>query len=72
MGSINIFVMSFELANAPGTFISLMNKVFKPFLQSFVIVFIDDILIYIRNENDHMRHFRILLQVHTYNQLFVS
>ena len=42
--------MSFDLTNAPATFIDLMNIVFKPYLDLFVIVFIDDILVYSRSE----------------------
>ena len=44
--------MSFRLTNAPATFMDLMNKVFKEYLDLFVIVFIDDIIIYSRSEED--------------------
>ena len=75
MGSINIFVMSFELANVPGTFISLMNKVFKPFLDSFVIVFIDDILVYSKSKKSMPTIFvlfRVSLENKSYMQNFPS
>ncbi|TYK23874.1 ty3-gypsy retrotransposon protein [Cucumis melo var. makuwa] len=49
-------VMSFGLTNAPAVFIDLMNRVFKDFLDSFVIVFIDDILIYSKTEAEHEEH----------------
>ena len=54
--------MSFGLTNAPMTFMDLMNRVFRKYLDLFVIVFIDEILIYFWSENDHMRHLRIVLQ----------
>ena len=54
--------MSFGLTNAPATFMELMNEVFRPYLDSFVIVFIDDILVYYKTEEDHVRHLRIVLQ----------
>ncbi|WMV48982.1 hypothetical protein MTR67_042367 [Solanum verrucosum] len=54
--------MSFGLTNAPAAFIDLMNRVFKPYVDMFIIVFIDDILVYSRNEEDHASHLRIVLQ----------
>ena len=62
--------MSFGLTNAPKAFIDLMNKLFQNYLDSFVIVFIDDILVYSKNEGDHMYHLRVVLQVLKENQLF--
>ena len=62
--------MSFGLTNAPVTFMDLMNRVFRSYQDSFVIVFIDDILVYSENEGDHMDHLRVVLQVLKENQLF--
>jgi hypothetical protein len=53
--------MSFGLTNAPTHFTYLMNSVFMPELDKFVVVFIDDILNYSKNEEEHARYLRILL-----------
>ena len=54
--------MPFGLTNAPATFMDLMNRVFRDFLDQFVIVFIDDILVFSKNEKDHKMHLRLMLQ----------
>ncbi|WVZ76143.1 LOW QUALITY PROTEIN: hypothetical protein U9M48_024141, partial [Paspalum notatum var. saurae] len=55
-------VMSFGLTNAPAYFMNLMNKVFMEYLDKFVVVFIDDILIYSKMEEEHEEHLRLILQ----------
>jgi hypothetical protein len=55
-------VMSFGLTNAPAYFMDLVNKVFMEYLDRFVVVFIDDILIYSKSDSDHEEHLRLVLQ----------
>ncbi|KAH0773702.1 hypothetical protein KY290_010839 [Solanum tuberosum] len=62
-GDFEFVVMSFGLTNTPVTFMDLINRGFRQYLDSFVIVFIVDILIYSRSEGEHMDHLRIVLQV---------
>ena len=64
--------MSFGLTNAPTTFIDLMNMVFRNYLDLFVIVFIDDILVYSKKECEHMNHLKVVLQVLKEHQLFAK
>lgn len=65
--------MSFRLTNAPRLFMDLMNKVFKPYLDMFSIVFIDDNLIYIlRSEEDHASNLRITFQTLKGEELYVK
>jgi hypothetical protein len=62
-------VMSFGLTNAPAYFMNLMNKVFMEYLNKFVVVFIDEILIYSKNDSEHEEHLRMVLQKLWDNQL---
>ncbi|KAH0655603.1 hypothetical protein KY285_030485 [Solanum tuberosum] len=71
-GHYEFLVMSFGLTNAPAAFMDLMNRVFRQYLGMFMIVFIDDILIYSRSENEHTDHLRIVLQVLKDHQLFAK
>jgi hypothetical protein len=54
--------MSFGLTNAPAYFMYLMNKVFMEYLDKFVMVYIDDILVYPRSEEEHEEHLHLVLQ----------
>ena len=65
-------VMPFRLTNAPAAFMDLMNRVFCPYLDQFVVVFIDDILVYSKNAQEHEHHLRIVLQTLRENQLFAK
>ena len=61
-GLYEYIVMSFGLTNAPAYFMYLMNKVFMEFLDKFVVVFIDDILVFSKTEEEHAEHLRLVLQ----------
>ncbi|KAA3465923.1 DNA/RNA polymerases superfamily protein [Gossypium australe] len=61
-GHYEFLVMPFDITNAPTIFMDLMNLIFRPYLDRFVVVFIDDILIYSRDENDHAKHLSMVLQ----------
>src|SRR5438552_8941455 len=64
--------MSFGLTNAPAYFMYLMNKVFMEYLDKFVVVFIDDILIFSKTEEEHEEHLRLVLQKLRDHQLYAK
>ena len=71
-GHYEFLVMSFGLTNAPTAFMDLMNRVFHPYLDRFVIVFIDDILVYSRSKLEHERHLGLVLQTLRQYQLYAK
>ena len=71
-GHYEFLVMPFGLMNALVVFIDLMNRVFQPYLDQFVVVFIDDILVYSKNEEEHEQQLRIVLQTLREKQLYAK
>jgi hypothetical protein len=69
IGLYEYVVMSFGITNAPAYFMNLMNKVFMKFLDKFVVVFIDEILIYSKSEEEHATHLRLILETLREHQL---
>lgn len=65
-------VMPFGVTNAPGVFMKYMNRIFHPYLDQFVVVFIDDILVYSKSEEEHVEHLRIVLQVLKEKRLYAK
>ena len=65
-GNYELTIAPFNLTNAPITFMCLMNSVFSQYLDKFVLVFLDDILIYSKNEVDHKEHLRLV--PHTFRE----
>ncbi|KAE8665117.1 cytochrome P450 78A7-like [Hibiscus syriacus] len=71
-GSYEFLVMPFGLTNAPATFCTLMNKVLQPFLDHFIVVYLDDIVVYSKTLEEHIEHLRRVFQVLRENKLYVK
>jgi len=65
-------VMPFGVTNVPGVFMEYMNRIFHAYLDRFVVVFIDDILIYSKSEEEHAEHLKIVLQVLKEKKLYAK
>nr|GEV04903.1 putative reverse transcriptase domain-containing protein [Tanacetum cinerariifolium] len=65
-------MMSFGLTNVPVVFMDLMNRVCRPYLDKFVIVFIDDILIYSKDKEEHVKHLKIILELLKNERLYAK
>ena len=71
-GHFEFTVMPFGLTNAPTAFMDLIHRVFQPYLDQFVVVFVDDILIYSQSEWEHEHHLRIVLQLLRDRQMYAK
>ena len=71
-GHYEFLVMPFGLTNAPVAFMDLMNRVFRPYVDQFVVVFIDDILVYSKDRENHDTHLRVVLENLRKEQLYAK
>eukprot|EP00253_Pinus_taeda_P026220 PITA_26220 len=71
-GSFEFLVMPFELCNAPATFCTSMNDVVRPYLDSFVVVYLDNIVVYSGNMEDHKKHLSMVFEALKVNQLYLK
>ena len=71
-GHFKFTMMPFELTNAPTTFMDLMHRVFRPYLDRFFMVFMDEILIYSKSKEDHEGHLRVVLQTLREHRLYAK
>ncbi len=71
-GHYEFIVMPFGLTNAPTAFIDLMNCIFHPYLNRFIMVFIDDMLVYSKNQEEHDEYLRVILQTLREKQLYAK
>lgn len=71
-GVYEFLVMPFGLTNAPATFCTLINKLFHPYLDKFVVVYLDDIVVYSQTLEEHAEHLRKVFQVLRENELYIK
>ena len=71
-GHYEFLIMPFGLTNAPAAFMDLMNHVFRPYVDQFVVVFVDDILVYSKNSENHDTHLRVVLDTLRKEQLYAK
>ena len=71
-GHYEFLVMPFGLTNAPAAFMDLMNRVFRPYVDQFVVVFIDDIIVYSKDRKSHETHLRVVLETLRKEQLYAK
>ena len=71
-GHYEFTVILFGLTNAPAAFMDLMNRIFRPFLDEFVVVFVDDVFIYFPDVETHALHLRMMLDTLRQHQLYVK
>jgi hypothetical protein len=71
-GHYEFLVLPFGLTNAPATFMTLMNDIFKEYLDKFVIIYLDDILVYSKTEEDHLRHLQTVLRTLRKHKLYAK
>ena len=71
-GHYEFLVMQFGLTNAPAAFMDLMNRVFRPYVDKFLVVFIDDILVYSKDAQEHEQHLKIVLQTLREKKLYAK
>lgn len=71
-GHYEYFVIVFGVSNAPRVSMEYMNRIFHPTLEQFVVVFINDILIYLKYNEEHMKHMKVVLQTFKENKLYTN
>ena len=71
-GHCEFLVMPFGLTNSPTAFMDFMNRIFKPYLDKFIVVFIDDILVYSRSQEEHAEHLKIVLNTLREKKLYAK
>lgn len=71
-GHYEFLVMPFSLINAPAVFMNIMNWVFQSYLDQFILVFIDDILVYSKTKNEHDKHLKVVIQILREKELYAK